>query len=66
MDILYYVALVILVNLNLGGLFRGSFWGGGGGGGVKLQVWHGSTQAYAVSENISFSTRALLISTKAI
>ena len=66
MDILYYVALVILVNPNLGGLFSGSFWGGGGGGGVKLQVWHGSTQAYAVSENISFSTRALLISTKAI
>ena len=56
------------VNPNLGGVFRGSFWGGGGGGGVKLLVRIMletsnliGKYTHVVSENIAFSTKASLI-----
>ena len=49
-----------LFNFNLGGLFRGAFWG------VEVffevfEIWYVSTHTYAVSENIPFSTKTLLI-----
>ena len=50
-------------------LFSGLFWGGGGGGEgedveiplSKTEIWHVSTLIYVVSENIPFSTKAILI-----
>ena len=54
---------------NLGRLFRRSFWGGRRGVNSpslelcqKLQIWHVSTYPYLVSENISFSAYASLVS----
>ena len=57
--------------LNLGGLFRGSFWDGERAviiSCLKLirimletSKWHEITHTYAVSKNIAFSAKALLI-----
>ena len=59
-------------NPNLGGLFRGSFKGEEERYKIttclklvrimlKLEIWHVSTNTYVVSENIPFSTKAVLI-----
>ena len=54
----------IKFNTNLVRLLKGSFWGGARGGGLrnlKLEILYISTYTYVVSENIPFSTKALLI-----
>ena len=64
--------LIFSFNPNLGGLFRGSFKGEEERYKIttclklvrimlKLEIWHVSTNTYVVSENIPFSTKAVLI-----
>ena len=52
----YTCTRVNFINSNLGGLFRGPFWGGGGGWGLKLPLPHLSKTRYSYARKLKLGT----------